>query len=217
MTGTAAAAATGLATVSVRRALRPTSRLANDSAAVMRSSGPAGVPVVLSNGAVAVADRKPVTAAVGRASATGTVAVAAARLIPGVARTASSSAGAGSEGAVNSVAAGASVTSGSETAAFGRDVRLALRCATAAPGRFRVAAPRRDARSVGAVSSPARAAGESVEAEGEAESSAEATKGTVLTMPPMPRAIARAPTRPMYLDDFADNMVNLPYGFWLRV
>ena len=66
---------------------------------------------------------------------------------------------------------------------------------------------------MGAVSSPARAAGEFVEAEGEAESSAEATKGTALTMPPMPRAIARAPTRPMYLDDSADNMVNLSPRF----
>jgi hypothetical protein len=55
--------------------------------------------------------------------------------------------------------------------------------------------------------------GEFVEAEGEAESSAEATKGTVLTAPPMPRAIARAPTRPMYLDDSANNMVNLSPRF----
>jgi hypothetical protein len=52
---------------------------------------------------------------------------------------------------------------------------------------------------------------------GAEESSAQATPGVIATAPPIPRAIARAPTRPMYLDEPADNMVSLSYGLWLRM
>jgi hypothetical protein len=50
-----------------------------------------------------------------------------------------------------------------------------------------------------------RVLGEAVDDE-PAESSADATHAGVLTAPPIPRAMASAPTRPMYLDASAENM-----------
>jgi hypothetical protein len=43
-------------------------------------------------------------------------------------------------------------------------------------------------------------------AEDDPVSSADASHGGVATAPPMPRAMANAPTRPMYLDASAENM-----------
>jgi len=57
-----------------------------------------------------------------------------------------------------------------------------------------------------------RALGEAVDdvvddaVDGEPESSADASQGGVATAPPMPRAMASAPTRPMYVDASAENM-----------
>jgi hypothetical protein len=52
------------------------------------------------------------------------------------------------------------------------------------------------------------ALGEAVEegVDDESESSADATHGGVATAPPTPRAMAKAPIRPMYVDASAENM-----------
>jgi hypothetical protein len=70
----------------------------------------------------------------------------------------------------------------------------------------------RDARWVDAVLSRAL----EFAAEDEPESSADATHDGVATAPPMPSAIANAPTRPMYLDASAENMRRLLSHFWLQ-
>ena len=105
MPAVAAAAATRLAVGGVALVYRLISRLTKDSAAVTKSRGAAGVPVLPLRGALVAEDRKPVTAAVVRASATGAVAVVG--VAPVVTEV----------GAVNAVPAGLRRTSGRDASA----------------------------------------------------------------------------------------------------
>jgi hypothetical protein len=88
---------------------------------------------------------------------------------------------------------------------------------------LRCAAAGRDAREVGEVLVDAvlfatvlsRALGEAAEegVDAESESSADATHDGVATAPPMPRAMAKAPIRPMNVDASAENMAAFSHVF----
>lgn len=198
-----------------RRLVRVISRLSRDSAAVAKSSDPAGAPVLPPVG-VATADAgKLLTEAVGNAATAGAVAAAieAAAAIPaaGVKADGAATAVDGRAGGVNAVAALATVTSGSDLSGCAGVLLEAPRCAAAAAGRFRVRAAR-CAGAVGAVCSrtPDRGAADAdADADDAEESSADATHGVTATAPPIPRAMASAPTRPMRSDACAGNTGSL--------
>jgi len=100
-----------------------------------------------------------------------------------------------------------------------RSTRATLSFGTGPLGRsceLRCAAAGRDAREVGEVlvdaalfgTALSRTLDEAVEegVDDDPESSADATHGGVATAPPMPRAMAKAPIRPMWVDASAENM-----------
>ena len=192
---------------------RSISLLTNDSAAVMKSSGRAGAPVLFPEGPGVRTDGRAEATAVAAAGCgwTWTAGAAAAGLAgagpagaAGVGRT-------GAAGAVSTIR----LRSGSGTGRFDSTiVRFAVvRCAAAASELPRA----RTARLFGAASERARAVVaegvpldwvplerapvesapvESAAVAADEVSSARATQGAA-TAPPMPRAMAKAPTRPM--------------------
>ena len=201
-----------------RRLVRLISLLTKDSAPVTKSSGPTGVPVLPPAGAVTADATKLATAAVGRAATAGTVAgaieAAAAVLTAGVTATGVATAVAGRAGGVNDAAAWATDTSGTGPPGCAGELLVVLRCAAAAAGAFRP----RGTRFAGAAAAVCSRAPERGVADVDdvavvdAESSADATHGVTATKPPMPRAMASAPTRPMSSDACAGNTGSLSKG-----
>ena len=195
---------------------RSISLLTNDSAAVMKSSGRAGVPVLFPDGLGVRTDGRAEATAVAEAGCgwAGTAGAAGAEPAGAVGAGPAGAVGAGpagAEGAVSTIR----LRSGSGVSRFESTiVRFAVvRCAAAVSELPRA----RTARLFGAASVRARAVVaegfpldwvpldwvpldrapvESAAAAADEVSSARATQGAA-TAPPMPRAIAKAPTRPM--------------------
>lgn len=131
----AAAAGVMLAAVGAplnRRLVRVMSRLTNDSAAVTKSSGPAGVPVLPPAGAATADVRTPVAVAVGKAATAGTpgalaIEAPAALLTAVTVAAGAATAVAGRAGGLNAVVALVTDTSGSDLAACAGVLLAALR------------------------------------------------------------------------------------------